>query len=199
MCRYIINYKVEYHKIGSILIVENNLSDINFYLPLRGKSINTGNYYSKEEHSYLIENALSFLGKSEKFDNYNDEFDELYYLVLEDIIIFTTEKVMGLGNYDFDVNEIENDYIGILFDDIKDEINNFDNLGISSNNINCLIEEHWSQSMDDWDCYTEYLGTINLKFNTDDIISKKSQERRKNSKDNDNNEYSDISEWLEKY
>lgn len=204
--KYLINYQIEYYKKGSIIKLNDGLKYINFYLPILNKSIIYDSYNDKK-YNYLIDNSLQYLGGASSSiygDESGDESGEIpCFLVLGDIVIFSLNSHFNMGNNSspMDIDEIECNYIPTLFEEIKFNsryLNEFDKLGVCSFNVNCIIEEHWSQSMDDWDCYTEYVGMIRDDIDPMLLITDRRREEIKLENEDRYND-SDMDDFLRLY
>lgn len=67
-----------------------------------------------------------------------------------------------------------------LWEEVKSEFGKFDRYGKSELVKNILIKEHWHQCWEgDWDCNYEYIGVIDVDFNTKNILTEKSIEQIK--------------------
>jgi len=193
--KYVINYAVEHYQKGSIFKCEE-LNNINFYFPLRNTHVNYG-YYGNRSNDILVNNTLSLLGEEKDSNGVYHS----YYLVLENIVIFTTMGHFTLNNNSNqdDFEDLENDYLNLLFDDIKDmdEMVNFNHLGIALFSVNCLIEEHWTQGYDDWDCYTDYVGVLKDNIDSRSLVIDKSLQRLKDFEEAEKHRYDDMSDLME--
>lgn len=194
--KYIINYEVEHYNKGSIFKCRE-LDQINFYFPLRNIHVNYGNYCQDKDKDTFVNNALSLLGNEPD----SDGVYHTYYLVLENIVIFEVSNHFTLNNNSSqdDFEELENDYLHLLFDDIKDwkQLVDFDRLGIANFSVNCLIEEHWTQGYDDWDCYTDYVGVLKDNIDSKTLVTDKSLKRIKDFEEAEKHQYDDISDYME--
>ena len=188
--KYLLNYGVDCYKEGSILDIDQ-LKGVHFYLPLRGIHVEYDTYGSKET-TYLIDNALRLLGSDDNKD---------YYLVEEYIIIVTLLSSTCLNNnrsddYD-DYSQVN--YIHLLFDDIKnsDYLSEFNRYGICSFSVNCIIEEHWTYCMDDWDYNIEYIGMVRDDIDVSNLVTDHSKKRLDETRESMNFQYDDIGDFME--
>jgi hypothetical protein len=197
--RQLVNYQIKYYQKGSIFSWGELGHNIDFYLPLRKTLVCYGDYSSKHKE-FLVDNSLEFLGDG--VSQRNDD-ENKYYLVLEDIVTFNINNYMNLDNNadPCDLDELETSYLSELFEDVSDwyHLTNFDNLGISSFNVNCIIEEHWSQSFGDFDCYTKYIGVINTDINSEELVIDKSKKRLKEIEEVQNHQYDGIEDYMALY
>ena len=167
---FISKFKVQYYQKGSIYKADER-DRVVYYLPLREEVIDYEDYTHRPKR-YLLENTLvPLVSNSDK-----------YSLVKEPIVVFTLLESFCINNNESEDEFTENsmDYIKTLFNDIKEMecLLEFNNLGVSEIIINCIIQEVWTQGMEDWNCYLRYVGVIeDRNMDVESIVTKKSKER----------------------
>jgi len=141
-------------------------SDIDlYYLPGEKKVFKDNSFY-EEEKKRIKETFL--------------ELDEGNYLVLKPVVSFKVIDSLSLNSDSYDEYDYDDLPAHLIFNDIVDDLGNFDNYGEKSLIFSIIMEEHWHQCWEgDWDCNSEYIGVINNDFKSENVITNKSKEKKK--------------------
>lgn len=170
----LVKFSVEYYDKFSVIELDEERENF-LYFPHYNRVVNVDKY---SDNDSLI-NTLEYLNGSNPIGE-DGEKESLYCLVTEPFIRFTIVNNLSIDrNYDDDDDDDDFDtsHIFGIYEDIKDndQLYNFDNYKKSKFYINVLLETHWIQGYDDWDCNTYYIGILG-NISISDLV-KPSQER----------------------
>lgn len=148
------------------------------FLKLNVKYLDSGSILkdlSEYTTYYLPESDISFKKSTwnqDQIKKFNDTFteldDEIYLVKNQVVCVRGVNSILVDNSYD-DVDIEDFYFTENIWDDIKDTMPKFNEIGISEKTFVVVLKETWTQSWEgDWDVYQEYIGTLGDKFNIQD-------------------------------
>lgn len=183
---HLVKLKISLYDTGSIIL---NPEDSRSCFSIFDKSTFESNSYN-DVHHYLFGKSFDHLGSDFNF-NVDNNGNDLYYLVKQPILIVDSLSIISMDHTDNDEYQLEeNLFIEEIYEDIKDDFESFNDIGVSTTYCVALYEEDWWQSYEgDWDGNVNYLGIISEKFDHKELL-------RQSSKDNLKKSQKKEEEWM---